>query len=144
MDIVICLSRRWKERANEMLKENVYLVYILIVFLHVIADFLLQNNFLATYKQKKNWEPYVKENSNYKYDYIVVLLVHSFIWAFVTFSPILFVYKLAPEFIITIIINTIVHGFIDHLKCNRNKINLITDQFMHLVQISVTLLFLWR
>ena len=48
----------------------------------------------------------------------------------------------ADEFWITLsmlwIINLIIHMFVDDLKVNRNKINLITDQLIHIIQIIFT------
>ena len=35
-------------------------------------------------------------------------------------------------------LNVIIHGVIDDTKANKFKINLITDQMIHLVQIIVT------
>jgi len=121
------------------LLNNIMFVFLLMIFLHIIADFLVQNNFLATYKQKKNWEPYVKEHAGYKYDYIIVLCVHSFSWSFITFSPLLFICD-TKSFGFTVIINTIIHGIIDDFKCNRLWTNLIADQLLHLLQIVITLI----
>ena len=120
------------------LLNNYLIIFLFMICLHLIADYLMQNNFLATYKQKKNWEPYVKEHEGYKYDYIAVLFAHSFSWAFITFSPLLLITN-ANLFSLAIIVNTIIHGIIDDLKCNKLRINLITDQLLHLVQIAVTL-----
>jgi hypothetical protein len=41
-------------------------------------------------------------------------------------------------FFIVLVINTILHAFIDDLKCNKKKINLITDQALHIIQIALT------
>ena len=50
------------------------------------------------------------------------------------------------EFWITLsmlwIINLIIHMFVDDLKANRNKINLITDQLIHIIQIIFTFILL--
>ncbi len=35
-------------------------------------------------------------------------------------------------------VNTLIHMYIDDLKANRHKINLITDQLIHIFQITVT------
>ena len=46
-------------------------------------------------------------------------------------------------FVVSFVINAAIHGYVDHLKANRHKINLVTDQLVHLAQILVTaLLFL--
>ena len=36
------------------------------------------------------------------------------------------------------IINIIIHALVDDLKANKFKINLVTDQLIHIVQIIVT------
>lgn len=113
------------------------LIGLTMVFLHIIADFLVQNDVLIKLKQKKTWEEY-NESGRYTYDYIPALLAHSFSWAFITFLPLLY-YKNIILYCITIIVNTVIHAYIDDLKCNKFKINLIEDQLFHLIQISMTL-----
>ena len=126
------------EWYNSLSKLEQYILLCLVMtFLHIIADYLVQNNFMATYKQKKNWEEYIKENDTYKYDYIVVLLVHGFSWAFITFFPILIIHSVWL-FAIAVIVHTLIHAWIDDKKCNKFKINLILDQLYHLNQIFWT------
>jgi hypothetical protein len=36
------------------------------------------------------------------------------------------------------VVNAAIHGYVDHLKANQHKINLVTDQLVHLAQILVT------
>lgn len=111
------------------------------IFLHVIADYKIQDNFISTYKQKKNWEEYIKKDKQYRYDYIVVLLVHSFSWSIITFLPLLLELKSMIVFSIIILINTIFHSIVDDLKTNKFTLNLIEDQFCYLGQIVITLYF---
>lgn len=116
------------------------ILFLFMIFLHIIADYLVQNDFMAKYKQKKNWEPYIKDG-HYKNDFWAVLAVHAFSWAFITFLPLLFYTHNTLFFTSILFVNTIVHIFVDHLKCNLFKINLIVDQLLHLAQILITLAF---
>jgi len=115
------------------------IILLAMVFAHIFADFVFQNNFMSLYKQKKTWDielQNVPENKRkmYKRDYIVVLLVHSFSWAFITFLPLLY-YECYWYYIILVILQTPIHAYIDDTKCNILAINLVTDQALHLVQI---------
>lgn len=112
------------------------------IFCHIIADFHVQNDFMAKYKQSKNWEEF---GPKYVFDYIPMLIVHSFSWSFVTFLPLLYaVYKNIIDintWCAIVMFNTTIHMIIDDLKCNKLKINLIVDQLLHLAQIlGMTLL----
>jgi hypothetical protein len=122
------------------------------IFCHIIDDYLLQNA-LANLKQKKYWEDYMSahyknkslQDSIYKHDYIVALVCHAFEWSFMINLPIV-IYMFhrldEPKFIIfysiSMIVNTIIHAFIDNLKANKLSINLVTDQVFHLAQIFIT------
>ena len=121
-----------------MIGYNVF-TFLCIVCLHIIADYLMQNKFLSDYKQKKNWKPYVEQNKSYKNDYIMVLVTHAFLWSFITFLPLYIInVNESIKSILVIILNTVVHAFIDNLKCNKLRINLIQDQLFHLMQMLVT------
>ena len=111
------------------------IIFLAMIFAHIFADFIFQNNFMATYKQKSNWVKYISaSNGLYKNDYKVVLFVHSFSWAFITYLPLLY-YECYLYYAILVILQTPIHAYIDHVKCNLLKINLVTDQTLHLVQI---------
>lgn len=109
------------------------------IFCHIIADFHIQNNFMANCKQKKEWEGYGKK---YLRDWIPVLAVHAFSWSFFTFLPLLYyVYTKDITFYTLsgiILLNAIVHFIVDDQKCNRFTINLIVDQGIHILQIVLT------
>ena len=113
------------------------------LFCHIIDDYYLQG-WLASAKQKKWWEENAPDNL-YKNDYKVALLVHSFSWAFSINLPVL-VYALFFQLLPTIILpyfillvaNMIIHYIVDNLKANKLKINLITDQNIHLFQILIS------
>ena len=112
-------------------------IIVTMLFLHIIADYIVQTPFMAEFKQKKSWEKYNKKG-DYKHDYKAILLAHAFSWAFITFFPLLVVFKSMLAYSIVLIINTYIHYRIDDLKCNKFKINLIEDQALHMTQILFT------
>lgn len=117
---------------------NIAFALLLMIFLHIVDDYYLQG-WLASAKQKKWW----KENAPqelYKHDYIVALLIHAFSWTFMIMLPVVILNKFIIDsvFIYMFIINCIWHAFIDNLKANELKINLIQDQATHLIQIVLT------
>lgn len=117
------------------------LIFILLamLFLHVVDDFYLQG-ILANLKQKKWW----RDNCNcklYQNDYIAALIIHSFSWSFMIHLPVVvanYEHLQTGVFLAVFAINMLVHGIVDDLKANKLKINLITDQFIHLCQIIIT------
>ena len=114
------------------------------VFLHIFADYNLQGC-LSNMKQKDWWTSKGLDGM-YKYDYIVCLLTHAFMWAFVVFMPLLFLMQKPvshTEFCIVFLLNILAHAYIDHLKANKKCINLITDQAAHLLQIFITYMLLY-
>ena len=124
--------------------EAILLILIpIMIFCHVVDDYYLQG-WLASAKQKKWWEENVPD-SIYKNDYKVALLVHSFSWAFSINLPVLvyaLFFRLLPTIIlpyfILLIANIIIHYIVDNLKANKLKINLITDQNIHLFQVLIS------
>lgn len=113
------------------------LILLSMIFLHIVDDYYLQG-ILAKMKQKNWWEKQTT-NKKYKYDYIIALFEHAFSWTFVVFIPLFIINKWNIFFFIG---NLIIHAFIDNLKANKLKINLIQDQFVHFIQIILTWLFL--
>jgi hypothetical protein len=113
------------------------------IFCHIADDYYLQG-WLASAKQKKYWQENAPQRL-YKYDYIWALLMHSFSWSFMIMLPIAFVdnFSLNTLFLIVFVANMIVHAFVDDLKANKRKINLWTDQIIHICQIVVTALILY-
>ena len=116
-------------------------IFILLsmIFCHIIDDYYLQG-WLASAKQKKWWVQNAP-NKLYRFDYIMALACHSFSWAFMIMLPISFVTggNLGWLFL-AYPINMGIHMFVDDLKANKLKINLITDQLIHFMQIGVTFL----
>ena len=116
-------------------------IFILIsmIFCHIIDDYYLQG-WLASAKQKSWWIQNAPNNL-YKNDYLMALFCHSFSWSFMIQLPVLIYSFYAHLFIwniILFIINLIIHAFIDNLKANKFKINLIQDQIIHFIQIIIT------
>ncbi len=114
---------------------------VIMIFCHIVDDYYLQGC-LANMKQKKWWKQNAPQEL-YKYDYIVALIVHSFSWAFMTLLP-LMIYMFVNNcfsisfYIISLVINIIIHAVTDNLKANKLTINLITDQSIHLMQILIS------
>ena len=74
----------------------------------------------------------------------MALIEHAFSWSFTTTLPFLVITfiqnneLLAVLLIVSYIINTAIHAFVDDLKANKFKINLVEDQLVHLTQIICT------
>lgn len=109
-------------------------------FLHIVDDYYLQG-ILAKFKQKSWW----KENAPkelYKHDFVIALMEHAFSWSFMVHIPIMIYtlyFNLPSTFLcVSILINLVIHALIDHIKANKLKINLTTDQMLHFIQIIVT------
>ena len=118
------------------------LILFIMIFCHLIDDYKLQG-ILANMKQRQWW----KENANkymYRNDYKVALIEHAFSWSFMITLPFLIISFIQSNtflmilLIISYFMNTVIHAFIDNLKANKYVINLIEDQFAHLVQIICT------
>lgn len=107
----------------------------LMIFMHIIGDWILQTDKMADLKQKKTWE---KFGTRYKYDYMVVLILHSLCWSFCIIAPLLIIQRNTILLSVWIIINTYIHSIIDNEKANKFSINLLADQLLHLIQIIVT------
>lgn len=112
-------------------------VIIIMIFCHIVDDYYLQG-ILAKMKQKDFWSGNL--NSLYRKDYIVALIIHAFSWSFMIMLPLLttFSFKFNWFVFIVFFINLGVHAFVDDLKANKKKINLVIDQTIHIVQIIIT------
>lgn len=117
-------------------------ILVLMVFIHIVDDYYLQG-ILSQMKQKRWWKENVSqsiENTQYKNDYMVALLAHSFSWAFMIMLPVAFIYnfELTPVFWFLFVFNFICHAYVDNEKANKFTMNLIEDQSIHLLQIFGT------
>lgn len=111
-------------------------VFIFMIFCHIIDDFVLQAPCLSNLKQKSWWEKNALDNL-YRNDYKVALIMHSLSWSFMILLPIVIYrdFNVNGCFILILLANAAIHGIIDDLKANLHKINLVTDQSIHLLQI---------
>lgn len=109
------------------------------VFCHIVDDYYLQG-WLASAKQKSYWEQNAPEKL-YKYDYVAALFMHSFSWTFMVmlvptvYDVILF---RGTWYSLLFVGNVLIHMFVDDLKANKKKINLIQDQSIHMLQVIWT------
>ena len=117
---------------------NYLFVLILMIFCHIVDDYYLQG-WLASAKQKQWWQDNAPQ-ALYKYDYIWALLMHSFSWSFMIMLPIAFFYnfEVSGVFGVVLLINAVIHAFVDNLKANARVINLWVDQTCHMIQIAYT------
>lgn len=119
------------------MNNNIFIL-LSMIFLHIIDDYKLQG-ILANMKQKKWWREQKEYNSLYKNDYIIALVEHSFSWSFMIMLPIAVILHFnVGWWLIVYIINMVIHAFVDNLKANKLKINLVIDQLIHIVQIIIT------
>ena len=110
-----------------------FLVFLLMIAMHVIEDFHLQGR-MTDMKQKSWWEEYPPKYSG---DYGPVLMLHGMEWSILVSLPLLLITGLnVPGIVLLgIVINGFVHAIVDDLKANRFLINLGTDQSIHILQI---------
>lgn len=139
-----------------------YKVFILVmmVALHILEDFHLQG-ILASMKQKSWWKKECGklgidfDSSKYKNDYIVALVAHSlensiFVMLPVIIDNLVTTITVNPYnsfyilWAVTIILNTVAHAVIDNQKCNKNSINLVSDQIKHLLLILFCYEISWK
>lgn len=119
--------------------DNKIFVLLSMIFLHIIDDFKLQQGVLANLKQKQWWKEQKEYKDLYKYDYIPALMMHSFSWSFMIMLPIAIFLKFdIGWWVIAYVVNMAIHAFVDNLKANAFKINLVTDQVIHVAQIVIT------
>lgn len=118
---------------------NINFIFILMVFCHIVDDYYLQG-WLASAKQKEYWEKNAPQDL-YKRDYIWALLMHSFSWAFMIMLPIAYIrsFNIDILFMVIFSINVFIHAVTDDLKANKKRINLWTDQLVHMSQIVLTI-----
>ena len=113
-------------------------ILLLMVFAHIVDDYYLQG-ILASMKQKGWWKTKEWYKPLYKDDYKMALLMHSMSWSIMILLPSIFIIGINPYLALgAFICNTAIHYYIDDLKANRGKINLVVDQTVHLMQVFVT------
>lgn len=114
------------------------LILISMIFCHIVDDYYLQG-WLASAKQKSWWEKNASDKM-YRHDYIAALFMHSFSWTFsVMLIPTIYIIVNSGIWNPGLFVgNLLLHMWIDDLKANRKKINLIQDQSIHIAQIAWT------
>ena len=117
-------------------------VFLIMILLHIIDDFVLQPICLSKLKQKSFWETYVKDNERYKFDYKVALVIHALSWSIMIHVPLKVIGISEYGKLLSVILNTFIHAWIDDEKANKLNITLFEDQFIHLIQIGITWSFL--
>ena len=113
-------------------------VFLITILLHIIDDFVLQPICLSKLKQKSFWETYVKNDEKYKFDYKVALVIHALSWSIMIHLPLMVIGTNEYIVLLSVIINTALHAWIDDEKANKLNITLFEDQIMHLGQIVGT------
>ena len=116
-------------------------VLFVMIGMHVFADFICQGWFLNG-KQKTWWQKMCRqdlgqelEQTKYRYDYLVGIVLHSLFWSMLVCMPFFCWTSLWKA----VLLNTAFHAVVDDLKANRGVLNLIQDQALHLLQIFVTI-----
>lgn len=113
-------------------------IFLLMILLHIFDDFHLQG-ILKHMKQKAWWKKQEWYDEMYENDYQTALHTHSMQWAIMTSLPLWFVPAVSTQTLgLIVLLNAIIHYYVDDLKCNKMKINLSTDQLIHVVQITLT------
>lgn len=113
------------------------LIFFAMCFCHIVDDYYLQG-ILASMKQKNWWTKQEGYKDKYQYDYVIALITHAFSWSFMILIPFLLL-GLPPIFlVIALVLNGTIHAFVDDLKANQKKINLVQDQSIHIGQIFLT------
>lgn len=111
-------------------------ILLLMLLCHIIDDFVLQPICLSKLKQKDWWEKHIYENVMYKDDYKMALFIHSMSWSIMISLPIILFIDFPDYLLFTMfVINLLIHYYIDDLKANKLSINLMADQFIHMLQI---------
>ena len=113
-------------------------IFLIMILLHIIDDFVLQPICLSKLKQKSFWETYVKDDEKYKFDYKVALVIHALSWSIMIHLPLMLIGVGEYSILLSVIINTIMHAWIDDEKANKLNITLFEDQIMHLIQVGAT------
>lgn len=118
------------------------LILFLMLFCHIVDDYYLQG-WLASAKQKSWWEKNAPDKL-YKNDYLMALVEHAFSWTFMIHFPLIMIMVITskcialPLFLVMFVINWVTHIITDNAKANLLKINLVSDQIIHVLQIILT------
>ena len=117
------------------------LILFSMVFCHILDDFCLQQACLAKLKQRKWWRENAPQK-RYEKDYLMALFMHGFSWSFMVHLPLTvcaFAFGFERYLFVGIscICHSIVHSIVDDLKANKHVFNLMQDQLIHILQITI-------
>ena len=101
---------------NLLVDQGPFALFAALVFAHVLADFPLQGEYLATQK--------VRSQANSDSEWIVALSAHAIIHAGVVW--------LATGSLLLGMVELVLHGLIDFGKGER-KFGFLTDQLLHIL-----------
>ena len=122
---------------------NKFDLFLWMIFLHFLFDFYIQTKSNGLIKSKEWWKNRHKQSGKRKYNYIMGLLMHSFVWSFAILLP--FYYSQQRIYYGVLMMNIIVHAFTDNAKTNKKTISSFQDQLLHMIQIFVTwCILIWR
>lgn len=123
-------------------------LFILLIALHLLADFNLQvqggmdkfkcRDWWIEQTSKPVWGSSAEQFRKYRFDYHAGMFCHALMWSIVTFAPLLWMAPGWWSVLLILVPNIAVHHVVDHLKANRYRLNLVQDQLIHLAQIVVT------
>ena len=117
---------------------------LLMLLAHIADDFYLQG-ILANMKQKRWWEHSEWYKPLYRDDYRIALLIHSMSWSIMILLPYIVLYNISGLMLFgAFITNAVIHYYVDDLKANKEQINLVVDQSIHIGQVIVTWMTLWQ
>lgn len=110
-------------------------VLVGMILCHLLADYPLQG-WLAQSKAKNYWANGPESNRR---DWVAALTCHAAMWGILIMIPIVIASKMELGwFWMVLPVNIVLHIFVDHMKANKQTINLIEDQTLHSVQIIGT------
>lgn len=110
-------------------------VLLAMLFCHVLDDYGLEGC-MKDLKQKSWWRERTDDRM-YGRDYLAALACHAVSWTFMVMLPAAWRagFRPGPAFFVLFPAMAALHAYIDDAKANRGRINLVTDQVLHLVQI---------
>ena len=86
--------------------------------------------------------PIVDFCPEYKNDHKMALFIHGLSWSIMINLPIMIKldFQVGLFTCISIVLNLIIHSYVDNLKANKKTINLVQDQSIHFIQVLATFL----
>ncbi len=112
-------------------------VFIIMVLLHLINDFVFKPQILTNLTCKSWWEKNAPQKM-YESDYITALFLQGLLWSSLVHLPIILT-EIVPMVWLTlsILINAIINALICNLVVNRKEMNLFLSQITFINQILI-------